>query len=56
MNKYKVNVSRDDYGYIILTAKDENQAREIIEAGEWRDDELVLKGGNMTVDIIELLD
>ena len=53
--KFKVNVSRDDYGYIIVTAKNEDEARDIVETGDWQDDELMLKGGNTTIDSIEII-
>ena len=55
MQKYKVLISRDDYGYIIVKANSEEEARETIESGEWTDEEYTSKGGGITVDNIEIL-
>jgi len=53
MKQFKVKVSRDDYGYILVIAENEEAAQEKIESGEWTDDEYHIKGGGFTVDEVE---
>lgn len=45
MHTYKVPISRDDYGYIVIKAKSKNHAIQLIEEGEWTDDMYTVKGG-----------
>lgn len=55
MKTYKINWSRDDYGYMFVQAETLEKAKEIFESGEFTDDMLELKGGNMIInDINEL--
>lgn len=49
MKTFKVPVSRDDYGYIIITAKTKEEAVELIEAGEWENEMFEPKGGSVSV-------
>ena len=55
MKEYKITISRDDYGYIIVKANTKEEAREQIESGEWTDDMYNLKGGDITVNEVEEL-
>lgn len=55
MKKYKVHISRDEYGYILVDAKNVEQARKIIESGEWNDDMFVLKSGSIIVDRVDTI-
>lgn len=56
MKTYKINWSRDDYGYILIQAETEQEAQEIFETGEFKDEDLQLKGGNMIINDIEELE
>lgn len=56
MNTYKVNWSRDDYGYILIKANSKEEAQELFESGEFKDDDLELKGGNMVFNDITKID
>jgi len=56
MTQYKVNISRDEYGYLLVNADSEEQARDIVESGDWSDDEYNAKGGQITVDSIETVE
>lgn len=50
MNKYKVNVSREDYGYIIIEASSEEEARERIDCGDYADKDYIPKNGGIVVE------
>lgn len=56
MQTYKVHVSRDDHGYIIVAAGSEDEAREKIESGDWEDKDYTVKNGGCSVEGVELLD
>lgn len=45
MHTYKVPISRDDYGYVIIQAKSKKHAIQLIEEGEWSDEMYTVKGG-----------
>lgn len=55
MNTYKVLFSRDEYGYILVRAETIEQARDVIESGNFDDNDLEYKGGSMVVDDVQLL-
>ena len=42
---YKVLWNRDDYGYILIKAKSEEDARKKFKAGLYREQDLIIKGG-----------
>lgn len=50
--KYRVNVSREDYGYILIEAASEDEARGKVDTGEWSDDMYIIKNGGVTVENI----
>jgi len=53
--QFKVFISREDYGHIIVEAETLEEAREMIDSGEWTDDMYTVKNGGVTIeDIIEL--
>lgn len=56
MKKYKVQISRDDYGYIIIEAKTPEEARELVETGEWTDEMYHVKNGGVSVERVEELE
>jgi len=47
---YKVPFSRQDYGYILIEAKDEQEARDIVDTGDFYDEQMIVKGGETVVD------
>lgn len=51
--KYHLRWDRNDYGYIIIEANTEDEAREKFETGEYEEKDLVGKGGNVEVVDIE---
>lgn len=56
MKTFKVNWSRDDYGYILIKAETEQEAIDLFETGEFNDNKLELKGGNMIINDIKELE
>lgn len=50
MKKYIVSISREDYGYITVKAESADEAREMIESGEWSEDMYKIKNGGITID------
>lgn len=56
MKTYKINWSRDDYGYILMQAETLEQARELFESGEFKNEDLELKGWNMIINDIKELE
>lgn len=54
MNKkfYRIYWTRSDYGHIDITASTEQEAREKFEQGNYKDVDLYIKGGDMTIDKI----
>lgn len=55
MNKYKVHVSREDYGYIMVDASSEEEAREKIDCGDWEDKDYTPKNGGVVVEDVILV-
>ncbi len=53
MKTYKINWSRDDYGYILIKAESEDEARDMFYIGDFEDKDLFLKEGNMTAEDIQ---
>jgi hypothetical protein len=56
MNTYKINWSRSDYGYILMTGKNEQEALEKFRQGNYKDNDMEIKGGETVDESIELLD
>lgn len=54
MNKYKINWSRSDYGYITIEAETEDEARELFESGEYPEQDFIVKNGQIDIDTITL--
>lgn len=52
MNKkfYRIYWTRSDYGHIDIQASTEQEAREKFEQGNYKDVDLYIKGGEMTID------
>ncbi len=53
MNTYKILWSSDQYGSILISANTEEEARELFESGEFRQEDLNYKGGSMIAEKIE---
>lgn len=53
MQKYKVNVSRDEYGYITVEANSKEEAIELVNSGEWSEDDYYVKGGGVIAESAE---
>ena len=47
---FKVPFVSDEYGYIQVLAKDEEEAEELVMQGEFSQLDIIVKGGGMTVD------
>lgn len=56
MKTYKLNWTRQDYGYILIKANNENDALEKFRQGNYKDIDMEIKGGNTIDDGVELLD
>lgn len=56
MAKFKVDINRDDYGYIIVEAETKEEAEEKIESGDWTDEEYTVKGGGYQVVNVKVLE
>jgi len=53
--KYIIRWSREEYGNILVEAKNEQEARELVEMGNYEEKDLVVKSSDMNItDIIEL--
>lgn len=48
--EYKVPFSRQDYGYIIVKAKNKEEATELVMSGEFTNDDMYIKGGETIAD------
>lgn len=57
MKKYKVNYSLEEYGYIIIEAESEEEAKERVYSGEYRDEDKTPKNGQITAEsAVEITD
>ena len=52
--KFIVQWNRDDYGYIEIEAKSEQDARDKFDSGQFDDADLCTKGGSIEIERIEL--
>lgn len=55
MNTYKVRFTREDYGYILIKAENEQDALKLFDEGEYKDDDMFIKGGSTLSSDIELI-
>jgi len=51
--EYYIRWNRNDYGYIVIKADSEDQAREKFESGEYEDKDLVVKNGGIEIEDVE---
>lgn len=49
MTIYKILVSREESGYITIKAENESQAIELIDSGDWSDDQYEGKEGHIEI-------
>lgn len=50
--KYIVRWNRNDYGYIVIEAKSQDDARELFLSGEFDEKDLLIKDGGFDVDSV----
>ena len=50
--KYIVRWNRNDYGYIVIEAKSQDDARELFLSGEFDEKDLFIKNGGFDVDSV----
>lgn len=53
MKTYTINWSRNDYGRLEIQAENEQEAIDKFYSGDFKDEELIIKGGNMEMESIE---
>lgn len=49
MNKYKVHISRESHGYIVVEAESAAEANEQVRQGNWTDEQFIIKDEYTTV-------
>lgn len=47
MKTYKIDFSRDEYGYIIIKANSEQEARDLVDTGNYNESDLIYKDGSL---------
>lgn len=50
MKTFRVHVSREDYGYVKIQAETPEEANELVENGEYDEEDFVVKGAEITVE------